>query len=196
MIRSETPLILAVDDTPENLKLLAEILETYEYDAAFAMDGLEALTFVQQEKPELILLDVLMPGMDGFEVCRRLKADPTTAAIPVIFLTAKTETEDIVKGFEVGAVDYVTKPFKIAELIARVRTHVELFRARVEIRTLRGMLPTCAHCKKIRDDQGKWQPIEVYISDRTEAEFSHGYCPTCQAVYFPDFTNAQKQNPD
>lgn len=195
MSRSETPLVLAVDDRHENLNLIAEILGPEGYEVALALDGTEALNFVRAERPDLILLDVIMPGQDGLEVCRELKADPRTASIPVIFLTAKTETEDLVKGFDAGAVDYVGKPFKPAELIARIRTHVELARARMEIHTLRGLLPTCAHCKRIRDEQGQWQPIETYISDRTEAEFTHGLCPVCQAVYCPDYLDQTREQP-
>lgn len=195
MSRSETPLVLAVDDRPENLNLIAEILGPQGFEVATALNGPEALDFLRTEQPDLILLDVIMPGLDGLEVCRRIKEDPLTAAIPVIFLTAKTETDDLVRGFEAGAVDYVAKPFKPAELMARIRTHVELARARAEIRTLRGLLPTCAHCKRIRDDQGQWQPIEVYISDRTEAEFTHGLCPVCQAVYCPDYLDHTREQP-
>jgi CheY-like chemotaxis protein len=181
------PLILAVDDTPEHLELLAKILEGNGYEPALAAGGLEALARVAQEQPDLILLDVLMPGTGGMEVCRRLKADPATQEVPVIFLTCKSDSHDILAGFAVGAVDYVAKPFRIPELLARVRVHVELRRARQEIRTLRGILPTCAHCKRIRDEQGAWHTLEAYVAEHTEAQFSHGICPGCLPVYFPDF---------
>lgn len=181
------PLILVVDDTRQNLELLSKLLERGGYDVAQAMDGPEALELATKETPDLILMDILMPGMNGIEVCRRLKADPATQGIPVIFLTAKSESVEILAGFDAGAVDYVTKPFRVSELLARVHVHVELRRARQEIRTLRGILPTCSYCKKIRDEQGQWHSIESYITGRSEAQCSHGICPDCIPLYFPDF---------
>ncbi len=118
--------ILIVDDIPKNIELAANILQTKNYNITFAKSGPSALQKVESIDFDLILLDVMMPGMDGFEVCRRLKADPKTRDIPVIFLTAKSETENVVKGFELGAVDYVTKPFKTEELLARVKTHIDI----------------------------------------------------------------------
>ena len=181
------PIILAVDDTPEHLELLRKVLDGDGYEACLAADGHQALERVELEPPDLILLDVLMPGLDGMEVCRRLKAEPATRDIPVIFLTCKSDSHDILAGFEVGAVDYVAKPFRIPELLARVRVHVELVRARREIRTLRGILPTCAYCKRIRDEEGAWHTLESFVTGHTEARFSHGICPGCIPVYFPDF---------
>jgi DNA-binding response OmpR family regulator len=181
------PIILAVDDTPEHLELLAKVLEGNGYEPCLAAGGLQALELVAKAEPDLILLDVLMPGLDGMEVCRRLKADPATRDVPVIFLTCMSDSPDILAGFEAGAVDYVAKPFRIPELLARVRVHVELRRARQEIRTLRGILTTCAHCKRIRDEQGNWHTLESYVTEHTETRFSHGICPGCIPVYFPDF---------
>jgi CheY-like chemotaxis protein len=178
------PLILVVDDLPQNLDLLVHVLEREGYELILATDGAQALDIAAKEMPELILLDILMPDMDGLEVCRRLKSDSSTQDIPVIFLTAKAE--EILTGFEVGAVDYVTKPFRIPELLARVHVHVELRRAQGEIRVLRGFLPTCAHCKKIRDEQGTWFAIETYITEHSEAQFSHSLCPDCVPIYFPE----------
>ena len=118
-------MILLVDDNPKNLQVLGNLLEE-NYKTAIATNGPEALAFVNKRKPDLLLLDIMMPEMDGFKVCEKLKASPDFRMIPVIFLTAKTETEDIVRGFEVGAADYVTKPFRKQELLARVRTHLKL----------------------------------------------------------------------
>ncbi len=124
------PLILIVDDTRVNLQLLGKILMKVNYELAIANSGYEALDMVKEVKPDLILLDVMMPGIDGYDVCKALKSSPDTKDIPVIFLTAKSEKEDIVTGFDLGAVDYVTKPFNSAELLARVKTHLELKYAR------------------------------------------------------------------
>ncbi len=171
--------VLAVDDNTINLSLLRSILEPQGYTAATALSAEEAFNFLEKEKPELILLDVMMPAMDGFETAMKIKQSPGLKDIPIIFLTARNETEDIVKGFDAGGVDYVTKPFNPPELLARIRTHIELKRAREEISTLHGLLPICARCKKIRDKAGNWQRIESYISQRSKAEFSHGLCPEC-----------------
>jgi len=121
----EQALILMVDDNPKNLQILGSLLEG-KYRTAFARNGIKALEFINKKIPDLVLLDIMMPEIDGYEVCMRLKSSPQTADIPIVFLTAKTETDDIVKGFELGAVDYVTKPFRKQELLARVKTHIKL----------------------------------------------------------------------
>lgn len=117
--------ILVVDDTPENIDVLKGILAS-EYVVRAATSGALALKLVEKKPPDLILLDVMMPEMDGYEVCRRLKSDDRTAQIPVIFVTAKTETEDEQAGFELGAVDYIAKPVNLAIVQARVKTHLAL----------------------------------------------------------------------
>lgn len=122
--------ILAVDDTPASLKLLTELLEQEGYEVLSAINGELALHCSLLEPPELILLDIRMPGMDGFEVCRQLKSKPATCDIPIIFVSALSDTNDKVEGFELGAVDFVTKPFQREELIIRVRTHLEMARLR------------------------------------------------------------------
>lgn len=123
---SQKSLILIVDDHPHNLQVLGNILKKEGYSPALTQNGVQALEFVKKKQPYLILLDIMMPEMSGLEVCRKLKQSPATKDIPVIFLTAKTETEDIVEGLELGAVDYVTKPFNHRELMARINTHIEL----------------------------------------------------------------------
>ncbi len=122
--------ILIVDDAPENIRVLAQALKG-EYKITFSTDGQHALqTAMSDEPPDLILLDIMMPEMDGYEVCRRLKSDFRTKNIPVIFITAMNQEEDETKGLEIGAVDYITKPFSMAIVKARVRTHLELKRHR------------------------------------------------------------------
>jgi CheY-like chemotaxis protein len=171
--------IMAIDDNTINLRLLKSILEPQGYTTMTALSAEEAFRLLKKERPELILLDVVMPVMDGFETALRIKKSPGYKEIPIIFLTALNETKDIVKGFDAGGVDYVTKPFNPPELLARIRTHIELRRAREEIQTLHGLLPICARCKRIRDTGGNWQVLESYISERSQAEFSHGICPEC-----------------
>ncbi|MEI8044948.1 MAG: adenylate/guanylate cyclase domain-containing protein [Verrucomicrobiota bacterium] len=128
--------ILVVDDTPANIQALSAILKEKGFQISVATNGRLALELVARLRPDLILLDVMMPEMDGFETCRRLKASPATRHIPVIFLTARVESEDIVKGFELGAVDYVAKPFNTCELLARVNTHLTLDRLHRENESL------------------------------------------------------------
>ncbi len=122
----DTQLVLVVDDTPANLNVVAEALGDAGFEIAIATDGERAIKQATVGQPDLILLDVMMPGIDGFETCRRLKASPLTCDIPVIFMTALADTTDKVKGFNLGAVDYIPKPFQEAELIARVTTHLKL----------------------------------------------------------------------
>ncbi|NDJ22575.1 response regulator [Nostoc sp. B(2019)] len=119
--------ILVVDDTPANLEVICETLGDAGYEVITAIDGDRALKRIQTNPPDLILLDVQMPGIDGFETCQRLKADPTTANIPIIFMTALSDTDSKVKGFDLGAVDYVTKPFQEQEMLARVKTQLQLW---------------------------------------------------------------------
>jgi len=120
------PLILIADDSINNIKVLGSFLRTKGYKISVAQDGEHVFKVIQSHLPDLILLDIMMPGMDGYEVCRRLKNSETTKDIPVIFLTARTDKEEIIKGFETGAVDYITKPFNADELLSRVNTHIQL----------------------------------------------------------------------
>jgi DNA-binding response OmpR family regulator len=199
--------ILVVDDTKENLRILADALGEEGYKVRPALSGRMALEAARKELPDLILLDILMPGMDGYEVCEALKADPTLKDVPVIFISALNEVGDKMKGFSAGGVDYISKPFQTEEVLARVKTHLtlrnlqkdvegkntrlrelnrDLQRALDEIKTLRGIIPICANCKKIRDDDDSWQRIEEYISAHSEAVFSHGICPDCAKKLYPD----------
>ena len=127
------PCVLVVDDTIDNLRLLSDILDHRGYEVRAVTSGAQALLAAAADPPDLILLDITMPDMDGYEVCRRLKAQPASRDVPVIFLTALNETADKVKGFDIGGVDYVTKPFQVEEVLARVQTHVALRQAQVAL---------------------------------------------------------------
>lgn len=131
--------ILVVDDQPTNLSLLFEYLDKMGFRVFVAQSGTNALEQVEYERPDIILLDVLMPGINGFETCERLKKNENTKDIPVIFMTALSRTEDIIRGFEVGGVDYITKPFQQEELLARIHTHLTLQRQRKELYELDAM---------------------------------------------------------
>ena len=126
MVMKESQLVLVVDDTPINLEVVSEVLSDAGFEVAIATDGERAIKQVGMSQPDLILLDVMMPGIDGFETCRRLKASPATCDIPVIFMTALSDITDKETGFQLGAVDYITKPFHETELLARVTTHLKL----------------------------------------------------------------------
>ncbi len=186
-------LILIVDDSAASLGLSANTLAKFGFRSMTARSGQEALQLLGDQTPDIILLDIIMQGWDGFETCRRLKQDKRTQDIPVIFMTALSATLEKVKGFSLGAVDYITKPFQKEELAARINTHLTIRRQKEEIerqkdeleialakvKTLSGLLPICASCKKIRNDDGYWEQIEVYVKEHSDAEFSHGICPDC-----------------
>ncbi len=162
---------------------------------------------------DLVLLDVAMPDMDGIETCQRIKLSERGQDVPVLMVTAEDDVSCLRRAFAAGAMDYITKPFDKLELLTRVRAalrlkgemdrrrqrEAELLEANreldrinrtlqdalSEIKVLRGLLPICASCKKIRDDAGQWKALEVYIQDRSEATFTHGICPACAARDFP-----------
>jgi formate hydrogenlyase transcriptional activator len=128
------PLVLIVDDTPANLNVLFDLLTGHGFEISVAEDGESALQQVDYVRPDLILLDVLMPTMDGFTTCQRLKERPDTREIPIIFMSALTDTVDKVKGFALGAVDYITKPFQQEEVLARIRTHLALQQLKAQLK--------------------------------------------------------------
>jgi len=203
--------ILIVDDTPANLRLLSQMLEEQGYGVRAVTSGARALKSIATDPPDLVLLDIRMPEMDGYTVCEQLKSQPSTREIPVVFISALGETEDKVRAFAVGGVDYVTKPFHVEEVVARVRTHLKIRQLQQElqaanrqlerqmeelntrnktlqealttIKTLKGLIPLCAWCgRKIRNEEGNWVQMEAYITEHSEAEFSHTICPECKAA--------------
>lgn len=144
--------ILAVDDTSASLRLMTDILKEDGYEVRATISGESALIAVENALPDLVLLDIRMPGLDGYEVCRRLKSQPATRDVPVIFVSAASETEDKVRGFGLGAVDYVTKPYQRDELLARVRTHVELSRLRNRLESLVG-----DRTAELKESEERWK---------------------------------------
>jgi len=199
---NNTSKILIVEDHPATRKLLASILSS-EYQVVVASTGLEALELVKESSTfDLILLDILMPGLNGYEVCQQLKDDERTRDIPVIFLSVLEEDNDEARGFAVGVADYIVKPISRLRLMARVRNQLalrqkqleleqknsELQAAMAQLRTLHGILPICSFCKQIRNDkEGSWQRLEEYIQNHSEAEFSHSICPKCMKVHYPEY---------
>jgi len=132
--------ILIVDDAVKNIQLLGSVLSKENFNVEFAMNGKEALNWVEDEQFDLILLDIMMPEMDGFEVCKRIREDDKNAKVPIIFLTAKTDKESVLHGFDLGAQDYITKPFDSRELLARVKTQIELKIIREELEQINQVL--------------------------------------------------------
>lgn len=186
--------ILIAEDDVVSRRLLEATLIRWGYEVIATRNGIEAWDILQgEDAPLLAILDWMMPGMDGLEVCRRLRS--LQRAIPpyLIILTAKGRQQDIVTGLEAGANDYVTKPFNREELRARMQVGtrmVELQQSLAErvyaledalarVKLLQGLLPICSYCKKIRDDQNYWQQVEAYIAEHSEAQFSHSICPDC-----------------
>jgi CheY-like chemotaxis protein len=205
--------ILIVDDSPDQQVLLraflgksghTDLLSADSAKAAFSMldvDGQEPLTRI-----DLILMDVLMPEMDGVEACRQIKSRPHLCDIPIIMVTAKNDHPNLQAAFAAGAIDYITKPVNSVDLLARVasalalkkemdcrkaregelrRSNEELQKALRDVKVLRGLIPICASCKKIRNDGGFWQQLEEYIGEHSEAEFSHGICQHCVKKLYP-----------
>ncbi len=252
--------ILIVDDDQTLLSVMSEMLENAGYIVRTASDGNLAMESIKSNRPSLILLDIKMPEPDGYQVCRWLKESKVTRDIPVIFLSALLDSKDKIKAFDYGGIDYIIKPFKQQEALARVAAHMNLWKAReeikeknfllhkkiadckqaeeelgkhrehledlvaertqellvmnnqlrqeiadrvksederikliaklqkaiAEIKNLSGLLPICASCKKIRNDKGYWEQVETYITNHSDAEFSHGFCPECMEKFYPD----------
>ncbi len=203
------PVILLADDTAANVEFVYGILGSA-YDLLVASNGREAVDLAAAESPELILMDVMMPKMDGYQSCRLLKADPRTADIPVIFLTAVSDIGSVIEGFECGGVDYIIKPFHAQELLVRTRTHlslrqalaaeralrVDLESALLKVKQLSGLLPICANCKNIRDEMGSWNSLESFIAAHSEASFTHSICPACaRQLYGLNLEDIAKDHP-
>ena len=151
--------VLLVDDNPINLQVLFQTLEGRGYNLLVAKNGETALSITRKAQPHLILLDIMMPGIDGYEVCRQLKSDPATQEIPVIFLSALGDTKDKVQGLDLGAVDYITKPFQADEVIARVNTHLTIYRLKREVQNKRDELEH--ELKVVAEEQRKLLPNEL-----------------------------------
>jgi len=151
--------------------------------------------------PDLAIVDLIMPKIDGLELVRQVRGIPTSRPPYIIILSTMSNTADIVTGLDAGADDYLAKPFDAAELRARVEVGRRMIEMRValadkveelalaleQVKTLRGIVPICANCKNVRDDQGYWNRVETYVREHTGAEFSHAVCPDCMSKLYPQF---------
>ena len=207
--------ILIVDDSRDEQDLLSIRLREAGYGSLMVADSAEAAFGILGQgnvgqgtgAVDLILMDVMLPGLDGLEACRRIVASEWLQDIPIIVITAKTDENDLLAAFAAGAMDYIRKPVNPTELVARVSSALalkeertvrkareqdllmrtqELERALREVKVLRGLIPICAKCKRVRTDTGDWQQLEVYVQNHSEAEFSHGVCQVCMKAVYPD----------
>jgi phosphoserine phosphatase RsbU/P len=188
--------VLVADDDPVSRILLEATLRDLGYDVTGVRDGTEALAELGQvDGPQVAILDWEMPGLSGPEVCREVRARRPDAPVYLLLVTVRGGSSNIVAGLRSGANDYLTKPFDRDEFAARLavatsflsmqlslaRRVEELEHALAHIKTLRGLLPICAWCKKIRDDGNYWRAVEDYVSHHTDVRFTHGICPSCEA---------------
>jgi DNA-binding response OmpR family regulator len=186
--------ILIAEDDLTSRTALAGVLKKKGHEVTVTVNGAEAWQALQKpDAPALIILDWMMPEMDGPEVVRRVRALQTGRPPYIIMLTTKGGKADIIAGLEAGANDYLAKPFDPGELHARIEVGLrmiemqdaladkieELRHALDQVKTLRGIVPICMYCKKIRNDHEIWQKLETYIAEHSEADFSHGLCPEC-----------------
>jgi len=190
--------VLIADDEATSRHLIQATLGGWGFEVLVAVDGWEALRVLQGSKgPEIAMLDWMMPGIDGLDVCRRMRATMPNAATYIILVTARGGLENVVRGLEAGADDYITKPFDPRELRARLHVGVrivqlqkalmerfqELDDALKRVKQLQGLLPICSYCKKIRNDRNYWEQVDAYITSHSEAQFSHGVCPDCYEIH-------------
>jgi phosphoserine phosphatase RsbU/P len=188
--------LLVADDDAMGRRLLQRTLERWGYEVLAVADGTEAWRVLEAaDRPEIAILDWMMPGLTGIDVCRRARERSPEAGTYLIVLTSRDRTEDAVAALEAGADDHIAKPFAPEELRARVRVGeriVTLQRtlaqrvqaledALQQVKRLQGLLPICAWCKKVRNDQNYWQALDVYITEHSDAQVSHGICPDCHA---------------
>ena len=203
--------ILIAEDDPSSRLLLETSLIRQGHEVVATPNGEDAWSeLVKPDAPRLLIVDWMMPLLDGVSLCRRVRAKLEARRPYVIILTALTEREAVIEGLDAGADDFVFKPFDYAVLQARIaagerilemQTRLEeqaseLRDALDQVKTLRGIIPICSHCKRIRDDEDYWREVSDYVSEHTDALFSHGICPTCLAEYYPDFKGDKDESDD
>ena len=204
--------ILVAEDDAVTRKILAATLERLGWEVITASDGTAAWhaleTLGGENAPELVLLDWMMPGMDGIEICRKLRSTPGFEFIYIILLTSRSEKEDLAMGLMAGANDYIAKPFHPIELESRVRvgermaklqrslaTRVtELEEALAHVQRLQGLLPICSYCKKVRNEANYWEQVDSYLTTHSDLELTHGICPQCSEKMMKELTNRRRES--
>jgi sigma-B regulation protein RsbU (phosphoserine phosphatase) len=184
---------LIADDDRIGTAILSRALANWNFQVAVAHDGEAAWDLVRGQAPQLAIIDWMMPTLDGLELCRRIRLDPARAHMYLILLTSRDSRADVVAGLNAGADDYLVKPFDPDELRARLQVGVRVLRlqerladrvAELEtavstVKRLQGLIPICSYCKRIRSEGNDWEQLESYISEHSDAQFSHGICPPC-----------------
>ena len=197
--------VLIAEDDPVTSLLLAGSLRRWKLDVTVVNDGAAAWDVLSVDPPALAIADWMMPGLDGLELCQRIRQTPALSHMYVILLTARDSRAVVVRGLEAGADDYVVKPFDASELRARVHRGIRILTLQQQltdqiatlretlanVKQLKGLLPICCYCKRIRTDTDYWQQLEGYISEHSEAQFSHGICPGCFEQASIDFDTAE-----
>lgn len=207
--------ILLAEDEAATRRLLQAALQSWGREVTAFNDGLTAWTELQKDPlPDLAVLDWQMPGLEGVDICRRVRAAPTLLHLHILLLTGRSAREDVIQALEAGADDYVTKPFDPAELRARVkvaermvelqkvlsrRVH-ELEATMARVKRLQGLMPICSYCRRIRTDKNYWLDVENYFAECTDAQLSHGICPECyESIVRPElearYGRVPKENP-
>ena len=187
--------VVIAEDDAVSRRILETLLRKWGYEVTTTLDGEAAWEVLQgPNAPSLAVLDIMMPEIDGLELCRRVRNSPTSMPSPyIILLTATQGVRAIVKGIEAGADDYLTKPYDRDELRVRVQVGARIIELQTKlaervqelevaldhVKQLQGILPICSYCKKVRNDRNYWQNVESYVSDHSQAEFSHSICPSC-----------------
>jgi CheY-like chemotaxis protein len=195
---------LIADDDRVGATLLSKTMAAWNFDTRVAHDGEAAWTLIHAHAPQVAIVDWMMPGLDGPDLCRRIRRDAATAHLYVILLTARDSREDLLAGLNAGADDYLVKPFDHEELLARLRVGVrvvtlqERLAERVAaletavstVKRLEGLIPICSYCKRIRSESDDWEQLESYISEHSNAQFSHGICPPCLTAAYAEVDRA------
>ena len=171
--------ILTVDDDAGTRKVLTKTLQSLGHEVVETQDGREALLEFRLHHFNLLISDWVMPGFDGLELTRHIRRENRSKYTYIIMLTSLEGKGRYLEGMQAGADDFINKPFDKDTLAARLRVAERILNLQQEVKQLEGLLPICSYCKKIKDDEQRWQQMETYISKRTEANFSHGICPEC-----------------
>ncbi len=173
--------ILIADDDNASRLLLSAHLKSLRHEVLTAADGAEAWERYLAELPQIVITDWLMPGIDGLEICRMIRSERRKKYTYVMLLTSLSGKGSFLEGMRAGADDFITKPFDTDALAARITVAERIIGMEQEIAQLQSLLPICSYCKRLRDEDGVWRPMEEYISRRLDASLSHGVCPDCYA---------------
>jgi phosphoserine phosphatase RsbU/P len=197
------------DDDRIGTTVLSRTMAGWNFDVRVAHDGEAAWALLKDHAPQVAIFDWMMPVLDGPDLCRRIRHDASTAHLYVILLTSRDSREDLVAGLNAGADDYLVKPFDHEELLARLRVGVRvvtlqerlaerdtaLETAVSTVKRLEGLIPICSYCKRIRSEGNDWEQLESYISEHSNAQFSHGICPPCLSAAYAEIDHAKVAGP-